>query len=628
MNNALSITQCRCIIVALFLSVCPRGEAQTAVEHRAFGQNFFSGHISESFSSSEAGNAMHVEVMGEVAAPGNYILPAGSRLPRLLSLAGGTTDVGSLRLIQHWRKGRLLHTVDLYPFLLSGKQDSTLLLADGDAIIVPPFACRVLVGEGVKRPMFYETLPHETVADVLRFAEGRKSGLYDEQVRLVRYTRNGKQIHLLNDSLCCSFLTANGDSVSLVRIPPRWYNKVEVHGAVMRPGIYPSDGNDSTVLQLLHAAGGLRDDAFLGRVLLYRQQANGDFAVLPLDISAMMEGRSENIKLFREDILHVPFRQDVRAERSVSVFGEVRHAGSCSFAENMTVKDVILLAGGTTDAAYGGHAEVVRRSADCSARFAPADGIKIFSVSLETGCALGADTAFLLQPFDEVFVRREPLNVPTKHVEISGEVLFPGVYALPCKDWRLSDLLKAAGGLLPSACVEGIRLERLISAKEKRVVERYFRQAKVEVELGNSKNVSVNIAEALVNPHRSSHDLLLENGDRLYVPVAKHTVSVYGAVVAPRDIVWKSGKSLEDYVGQVGGYTYDARKKCAIAIQMNGEVTRIRRSSDIRAGAIVFIPSRTSAPFVERFLKGDEQLKELLPMSLFIFLQMPKEFQH
>lgn len=616
------------ISLIIFLSCCLAAGAQTAPAGRAFGYDAFTRRPSAWAGGVQAGPSVGVRVMGEARQPGQYVLPAGTTLFGALSAAGGVVRPGSLREVQLWRGGRQLLSADLYAFFLGGSGDAATVLADGDVLIVPPCRALVEVAGEVKRPMAYEALPGETAADLLRYAGGVRGGGYPGALRLVRHLPEGRRIYVLDDSLSRTFPLADGDTLSVSLPPRRFRNKVEAGGAVMRPGMYELGDGCMTAAQLVRQAGGLHDAAFAGRVLIYREGQGGDLDVCPLNLSGILADSLPDVPLERGDRLYVPFREDVRAARRVTVSGAVRRPGNYAFAERMTVDDLVALAGGLSEGAFSGSAEVVRRPRDRARRepLSPHEGMErhFVPLGLPVGAA-GGDTAFVLQPFDEVYVRRDPMNVPQQHVEIAGEVAFPGVYVLAGKDWRLSDLVREAGGLLEGASAADAHVERRITPQERARWDKVLAQLPGELSeafrkfrTGGFKSVAVSLEKALQKPGDDRYDLPLESGDRLYVPVRSSTVSVCGEVVRPGKLVWQKGRGLDYYVGQVGGFAPEASRKGTVALLANGDVVRVRRASDIRPGCILLIPSRASGRFFRQALEQDEEASRMLPSILFM----------
>ena len=618
---------CRLIFVFTLWLACISIGAQRNARH-IFGHNSFT-HRSTFFSPNNIGGpSININLMGEVAAPGVYTLPAGATLFDALSAASGLTPIGSLREVELWRSNKLLTKADLYPYLLHGDTTAIPRLKDGDLLIVPTACCLVQVQGAVKRAMSYEALPSENINDLLAYAGGLRQAGCERWIQVVRAEENGRKVFSLDSLERQRFLLCHGDIVLAENPPKEFFNRVDISGAVMRPGMYRQGAEgDSTVLQLLQSACGLDEGAFTERVLLYRER-RGMLEILPLNLQAILEGRQPDMALCNKDLLHIPYREEVRAGYQISVFGAVQRPGSFRYAEQMTVADAVLLAGGLKDAAMGSSVEIVRRWRDRKALSKPTGKILFssYSVALNADLQEMGDTAFRLQPYDEIYVRTAPRNMAQRHVSIEGEVQFPGIYVLSEKDWRLTDLLTAAGGPTNAAHLPDAVLERKLKPWERKVLEEFNK------DLGSDytehrfyplglprKKVETHLDAAVASPENSVHNFLLEEGDRLYIPRHSPTVSIYGEVVSPSVALWMKGKGLGYYADHSGGYTSEASSKHAFILYPNGKAARLKRTSDIRPGCTIFVPSRR---LQRRWASADIDPHFLLTISQSLMLQI------
>ena len=540
-----------------------------------------------------------VDVMGEVKVPGSYTLSAFSTVFNALYMAGGTNEIGTLRSIKIYRNGRQISTCDIYDYILNGNMKGNVRLASGDVIIVGPYECLVNITGKVKRPMYYEMKPNESVGTLIRYAGGFAGDAYKKNINLMRKSGDELSVYSIDEFERNSFQLADGDSVSVDSTLQRYRNMVEVKGAVMRPGKYQMDGSITTVRQLVEAAGGLGEDAISVRGILHRRKEDRTLEVLAIDLKGVMNHTAPDVALKNEDALYVPSNKIMLEERTLTVYGEVNYPGVYEYADNTTLETLILQAGGLKDAASTVKVDVSRRLRDQRATSSGSSVARSYSFSLTEGFVVEGTPGFVLEPFDEVYVRRSPGYVEQQHVTVSGEIAFSGTYALTNKGMRLSDLVKAAGGLTNEAYAVGAHLERTLTAAEKVKQQTLVKFAvggdsidMRKLDLGDTQMVGINLEEALKNPGSNQWDIVLRDGDRLIIPQYSNTVSVNGQVMYPNSVAYTKGAKLDYYIDQAGGYGLRARKKRVFAVNMNGTVTRVRSSKDITPGCTIVVPSK------------------------------------
>lgn len=540
-----------------------------------------------------------VNVMGEVNTPGTYTLPAFASVFHALYMAGGANDIGTLRNIKVYRNNRLLSTVDIYDYILNGKLSGNIRLASNDVIVVGPYEALVQVAGKVKRPMYYEMRPTESVATLLKYSGGFTGDAYQDQVRLIRKNSGMKEVFTIDEFQMGTFKVADGDSLFVDSVLDRYANMVEIKGAVFRPGMYQVGGNVSTVRQLVEQAGGLSEDAFTARAVMHRRKADRTLEVIPLAIKEIMNHEQPDITLKNEDVLYIPSLKDSQEERTLSIFGEVYYPGIYDYAENTTIEDLVLQAGGLKDAASTVKIDVSRRIRDEEAKFSSSVVAETFTFSLKDGFVVDGQPGFKLKPFDEVFVRKSPGYVEQKHITIEGEVAFAGTYTLSNKGQRLSDLVKMAGGLTSEAYPKGARLIRTLTEAErmKQQSMKKFMLSKDTTEmkkfdLNNVRYVGINLDKAMENEGSNEWDLVLQDGDRLIIPQYTNTVTINGEVMYPNSVAYMPGKGLDYYINQAGGFSIKARRKKVFAVNMNGTVTRVRKAKDIQPGCEIVVPTK------------------------------------
>lgn len=540
-----------------------------------------------------------VDVMGEVKVPGTYTLSAFSTVFNALYMAGGINEIGTLRNIKIFRKGRQISTCDVYDYILNGNMKGNVRLSAGDVIVVGPYDCLVNITGKVKRPMYYEMKSKESIGTLIKYAGGFTGDAYQGSINLIRKSGGMLSVYSIDDFERNSFQVADGDSVSVDSTLQRYRNMVEIKGAVNRPGMFQVDGNITTIRQLIEAAGGLTEDAFTARGTIHRRKADRTLEVIAVDIAGIMNHSVADIALKNEDVFFVPSQKLMQEERILTINGEVNYPGEYEFAENTTIEDFILQAGGLKDAASMVKVDISRRMRNQDATRSSSQVAESFSLSLKDGFVIDDTPGFILQPFDEVFVRRSPGYIEQQHVKVEGEIAFAGSYVLTNKGMRLSDLVKAAGGITKEAYALGAHLERTLTPAEKVKQQTLLKFAVSgdsvdmrKLDLGDTQRVGINLEEALKNPGSNQWDIVLRDGDRLVIPQYNNTVSINGQVMYPNTVAYRDKAKLSYYIEQAGGYGQRAKSKRVFAVNMNGTVTRIRSAKDITPGCTILVPSK------------------------------------
>ena len=536
--------------------------------------------------------------MGAVETPGTYTLSAFSTVFHALYMAGGVSEIGSLRDIRVFRNGRQISTVDIYDYILNGKLSGNIKLSSGDIIIVNPYECLVNITGKIKRPMFYEMKKNESVATLLKYAGGFAGDAYTKNLRLVRKAGGVKSVYTIDEFERTSFQLMDEDSVFVDSTLNRYSNMVEIKGAVFRPGMYQVDGNISTVRQLIERAGGMTEDAVTTRGIMHRMTKERSLQAVSLDLKGIMEHTSPDVSLQNEDVIYIPSNRERKLQRFLKIAGEVQHPGEFDYAEGTTLEDLILRAGGLTDAASLIKIEVSRRIRNASATKAPLLVAKTYSFEMQDGFVVTGEPGFVLEPYDEIYVRKSPGYVGQEHVLVDGEVAFAGTYVLTRKNYRLSDLINAAGGINEQAYIGGAKLIRKMSEEEKKRYQTILTGAlkndslTSKLQVGDERYIGIDLAGAIAHPGSEQWDVVLQDGDHLIIPQQNNTVSINGEVLYPNTVTYKDGASLDYYIDQAGGYGEKARKKRVFAIQMNGTVTRVKSAKDILPGCEIIVPMK------------------------------------
>jgi len=540
-----------------------------------------------------------INVMGEVQVPGSYQLTAFSTVMNALFMAGGVTDMGTLRTIRLFRQNQLLSEIDLYSYLMDGILDGDVRLEEGDVIIVSTYNALASISGKVKRPMRYEMKQDESLERLLYYAGGFSGEAYTDAARVMRKNNGAQSVHTVRNADFGSFRIMDGDSIDVAAILPRLKNTVEIQGAVFRPGYYGLDENVKTVKELVAAADGLSEDATTTRAVLYRMQLDRTFLALAIDLKGILEGTTEDIELRNEDQLYIPSRKNELENMIVVIHGEVYQPDTFAYARNESVEDLILRAGGLTEKASITKVDVARRVFDPKAKEELQIKTQLFTVELHDSLGLH-EQGFILEPYDEVFVRRSPAFGEQLKVRAQGEVVFEGTYTMKTQDDRLSDLVMQAGGLTRHAYASGARLQRQLTEEEKLRREQLLKINKGssarnnvnvnKLDLGDFYWVGIDLVKALANPG-SDEDITLREGDVLIIPTVNNTVKINGEVLFPNTVSYINGKRAKFYVNQAGGYSTQAKRTKAYVIYANGKV-RPKTGAKIQPGCEIVIPSK------------------------------------
>ena len=545
---------------------------------------------------------IQVNIMGEVRAPGTYHLSAFANVFYALYRAGGTSELGTLRNIKVFRNGRLVTVVDLYEMILNGRLAGNIQLRDNDVIQVEPYQALVGITGNVKRPMFYEMRRKESVATLIKYAGGFTGDAHKKSVRLVRQAGERYSVYNVGEFDMPSFKLEDGDAITVDGMINRYENMVEIKGAVFRPGQFQL-GNVTTVRSLVEAAEGVTEDAFTGHAVLHRLKADRTLETVPIDLKGILNGTVADIPLKNEDVLFIPTQEDLRQERIFTITGEVMSPGTYEYAANTTIADLIVMAGGLTDQASLAKVDVSRRIRNPRATEKNSEIAKTFSFSLKDGLVIDGDRNFLLEPYDVVHVRRSPAYSAARNIVVDGEVNYEGSFTLENKKMRLSDAIKMAGGATDDAYLRGARLVRVMNDEE-----RVRQQATLEairsiltergdsisfskLQLGNTYVVGIELDKALQNPG-GAYDILLREGDRIFVPEYNASVKISGDVFFPNTVSYIEGKNYKWYVDQAGGWGNRAKKSKTFIVYQNGTIGVAKKGAKPEPGCEIIVPSK------------------------------------
>ena len=544
-----------------------------------------------------------ISVIGEVKTPGTYTMSAFATVYNALYMAGGPNEIGTLRNVKVYRNGRLLSNVDVYDFLLNGKLTGDVRLQDNDIVTVGPYESLVNITGKIKRPMFYEMKKTESAATLLRYAGGFTGDAYTKAVRIHRKAGQMYSVFNVGEFDLNDFKLMDEDSVSVDSTLNRYQNTVEVKGAVFRPGMYQVGGQICTIKALIEAADGLTENAIGQHAVMHRMKKDRTLEVKSVDIIGILEGNVPDIELKNEDVIYVGSREEEKEDQTITIHGEVNYPGVYKFASNETIEDLVLQAGGLTNAASLAKVDVSRRITEPNATEAGDTLAFTYSFALNPDFTIPqGETPFTLQPYDEVYIRRSPNYNEQQNVTIEGEVQFRGNYTLTSSNQRLSEVIKQAGGLTKRAYPEGAKLLRQMTQEEREMMETMLRTAQ-----RNSGNdsidvkklltlttfpVAIELDKALANPG-SDDDPYLREGDRIVVPRYTSTVSINGEVLYPNTVRYKAGEKADYYIDLAGGVSSSGKRSQTIIIYMNGMVAKADRKHKPRPGCQIVVPTKS-----------------------------------
>ena len=543
-----------------------------------------------------------ISIIGEVEMPGTYTMSAFATVYNALYMAGGPNDIGTLRNVRVYRDGKLMSTVDVYDFLLNGILTGDIRLQDNDVITVGPYETLVNVTGKIKRPMLYEMKEGENLGNLLSYSGGFTGDAYTKAVRINRKAGEMYSVFNVSEADFGSFRLMDQDSISVDSTLNRYSNMVELKGAVFRPGMYQVGEGIKTVKNLIEAADGLTEGAIAQHAVMHRMKVDRSLEVLSVDIRGILEGTAPDVELRNEDVLYVADKKIRDDQKTVTIHGEVMYPGIYVYAENETVEDLILQAGGFTEAASLAKVDVASRIIDPNATEATDNIAETFSFSITPDFSISDQPDFTLSPFDEVYVRRSPNYVEQQNVTIEGEVQFAGNYTLSSKGQRLSEIIAQAGGLTDRAYAEGTKLLRQMTQEEREMLESMLRAAQrnsgndsIDVRklmTNTSYPVGIELDKALKKPG-SDDDPILREGDRIVVPRYDGSVKINGEVLYPNTVYYKEGKNTNYYINQAGGATATGKKSRAIIIYMNGMVAKADRQHKPMPGCQIVVPTKS-----------------------------------
>ena len=546
---------------------------------------------------------IQITVVGDVPHPGTYVLSAFATAFHALYKAGGVIEPGTLRDIKVLRDDKVIAKIDVYEFLLNGTMSSDVRLDEGDVILVSPYKSLVSIEGGVKRAMFFEMKDGETLSQLLDYAGGFTNGANTSSVTVYRQDQKSFEVRTVEDKEFASFVMKNGDRVEIGQLQSRFENRVTIHGSVFFPGTYEL-GTVRTAKELVDKAGGLLPEAYTDRVVVHRERPDKTQEVFSLNLTDILAGLRPDFVLDNNDELFISSTPDLKERGTMTISGMVAKPGSYPFAENTTIEDFIIMAGGLLDGASTSRVDVTRRKKDANGMVATSDIGELYSFSLENGLADTGDRAFVLEPYDEVRVHKSPSYNIQRHFTVNGEVNFPGSFSLTSRQERVSDLINKAGGLTEFAYAEGAHLIRIATAEEINIASEMVDVIVHQTELDETTSaegvgsalsrtfkVSLDLKKAIANPG-GPEDVILREGDVLEIPSLNNVVRIHGAVRFPTAVNYDKKMRGRNYIEEAGGFAKGALRGKGYVVDMSGRAKRYRAGMAINPGSEIFIPTR------------------------------------
>ena len=544
--------------------------------------------------------SIQVNVLGDVTHPGTYVLSAFASAFHALYRAGGVKEPGTLRNIKVVRGDKVVGTLDVYEYLSKGSSSTNIRLEEGDVILVSPYKMKVSMAGGVKRAMSFEMKEGETLADLIEYSGGFLNGYNSAAVTVYRQNPKGFEVRTVEEGEYGLFKLKDGDRVEVGLLQSLYENRITVQGAVYFPGTYELSDQVHTAKQLIEKAGGLLPEAYTDRVVVHREHEDRSMEVFSLNLTEVMAGSRPDFALQNNDEIYITSNYDLKEQGTMTISGMVKEPGEYPFAENTTIEDFIIMAGGLLDGASTSRVAVTRRKKDTDDMAATQDIGVLYTFSLDKGLADDGTRGFVLEPYDEVVVHRSPSYNVQRHFSVSGEVNFPGGYSLTNREEHVTDLLAKAGGLTPFAYKPGARLIRRTTDEEQRqgrdmvdIMESRVDTADVGARkaLNATYSVAIDLDKALAHPG-GDEDVVLREGDELIIPGRSGVVRVHGSVLYPTAVNYDDDMRGHDYIEAAGGFAQNAARSKAYVVNMGGRAKRLRAGTKVEPGAEIYVPKK------------------------------------
>ena len=573
--------------------------------------------------------AIRINIAGEVNLPGTYNFSAFNTLYNALYVAGGITENATLREIKLFRNNKLISTVDVYKFLTEGDGSSNVRLENNDLILVNTYSNRISIDGAVKSPGKFEMKDEETLLDLLNYAGGLSENAFKKSIKLIRIIDGQLKVVDINSDQFDFFKPMDGDKYMIEKIIEKYNNRVIVNGAVFRPGTF-SLTEEMTVKNLIDKAEGLKTDVFFDKA--YVTRTNEDYSTSTIALNLRDELKNPTFIFQEEDVLNILSINDLSEESYIEISGQVNNPGIFPFSKNITISDLILLAGGFKENATSNRIEINRRLSSNELNENNISEILTFDLNKNLN-----NNSIIIEPFDQIIVRKNPNFYTQQYARVEGEVMYPGKYAISSKNERISDLINRSGGFKNMAYLKGATLIRLtefaelqsdlnkkikslndlknkVSNKEgtlteselllieridedlknidtnkneNQILSSYAKSERIneilkknsvdgDIPISKSEAIGIDLM-SIVNSPGSKSDLLLKEGDVIIVPKKLETVRLRGELLYPTTVRFVSNKSLKYYINSSGGFDNKAKRSGTYIVYANGDVARTKK---------------------------------------------------
>jgi len=556
--------------------------------------------------------SIHVNIIGQAKKPGTLTVSSLSTVFNALILCGGPNKTGSYRNIQLLRNNKVIDTIDLYKVLANGNMEDNVVLRDNDIVYIPFYKTRVIVDGQVKRPGIFETVAKDNLQTVLDYAGGFTDSAYRSSIKITQLTDREKQVADVDAKDFGNYTLGGSDSIQVGKVLNRFANRVTIEGAVMRPGAFELT-HGLTLKSLILKADGLKEDAFLNRGLITRLQDNLMLEVVSFDVSGILNGTQQDIPLKREDKVTISSIFDLKNKATVEVRGQVRFPGTYDFKDSTSIKDIIFQAGGFTEAGTGKRIEIARRVTDAKVDSSSTEIAEIENVDAEKGLDY-TNSNFYLHPYDLIIIRDNPGYFTQKTIKVTGEVMYPGEYVITTNDEKLSSIIYRAGGFKVTADPAGASLKRINKIDSQAVIksqnvsklsnsrkDNSISDSLTKEATKSSDLIGINLVEVMAN-RNATNNLIIEDGDEIFVPKKNQAVKVRGEVLFPTQFAFEQGLTVKDYIDKAGGFSSNAQKRKAFVLGANGNARRVKHFLFFKsypivlAGDDIFVPKKPDRP--------------------------------